>query len=230
MAILGVSYLSFSWPYEQAKCLDTQFYPMERDRLGQACCCCELAPSVSEEVFQQSSEDLLAQLSCAAGQFPSTARALVSQLEQQLTLLMLHQRRPGSLSFYQVVFSKNAQLEGWGARCWDAGCSSPRWRQGWWQGWWQGWVRLLWRHLSCSQGQWLGSECAQHSWLSRCKAWSPGLCVPCSSRNAEHAAAPAWSQGLASSPPERGKRKTWLQAQPAVRRAIWAETRGAGLH
>lgn len=146
MATLGVSYLSFSWPYEQAKCLDTQFYPMERDRLGQgrapACCCFELAPSVSEEVFQQSSEDLLAQLSCAAGQFPSTARALVSQLEQQLTLLMLHQRRPGSLSFYQVVFSKNAQLEGWGARCWDAGCSSPRWRQGWWQGWWQGWVRL----------------------------------------------------------------------------------------
>lgn len=53
--------------------------------------------------------------------------------------------------------------------------------------------------------------------------------APALSRNAEHAAAPAWSQGLASSPPERGERKTWLQAQPAVRRAIWAETRGAGL-
>lgn len=41
----------------------------------------------------------------------------VSQLEQQLTLLMLHQRRPGSLSLYQVVFPKNAQLEGCRARC-----------------------------------------------------------------------------------------------------------------
>lgn len=53
--------------------------------------------------------------------------------------------------------------------------------------------------------------------------------APALSRNAEHAAAPAWSQGPASSPPQRGERKTWLQAQPAVRRAIWAETRGAGL-
>lgn len=99
---------------------------MEKDRLGQgcapACCHCELAPSVSGKVFQQSSEDLLAQPFCAAGQFPSMARALVSQLEQQLTLLMLHQRYPGSLSLYQVVFSKNAQLEGCRARCWDAGC------------------------------------------------------------------------------------------------------------
>lgn len=146
---------------------------MEKDKLDQgcapACCHCELAPSVSGKVFQQSSEDLLAQPFCAAGQFLSMARALVSQLEQQLTLLMLHQHCPGSLSLYQVVFPKNAQLEGCRAQCWDAGCISLRQ----WLGWWQ----ALWRHLSCSGGWWLGSECAQHAWLSRCKAWSPGLCV-----------------------------------------------------
>lgn len=104
MATLGVSCPPFSQPRGQAKCWDMQFCPMEKDRLGQGCapdcCCCELAPSVSGKVFQQSSEDLLAQPFCAAGQFPSVARAPVSQLEWQLTLLMLHQRHPGSLSFF----------------------------------------------------------------------------------------------------------------------------------
>ena len=81
------------------------------------------------------------------------------------------------------------------------------------------------RHLGCPRRWRLGSECARHAQASRRGAGGSGR-APALSRNAEHAAAPgrcagrqAWSRGLASCPPQRGERKTWLQTQPAVRKS-----------
>lgn len=100
VAAQGMSLPPFFQSHGHAKCWDRQLCPTERDGLDQCCapdyCSCELAPSTLGKSFQQSSEDLLAQPFPTAGQFG----APVSQLDLRLTLLTLHQHRPGSLSFF----------------------------------------------------------------------------------------------------------------------------------
>lgn len=112
MAAQAMSLPPFSQPRGQAKCWDRQLCPRERDGLGQRCapdyCSCELAPSTLGKGFQQSSEDLLAQPFPTAGQFG----APVSQLEPRLTLLTLHQHRPGSLSFFPGCVPQKRTVRG----------------------------------------------------------------------------------------------------------------------
>lgn len=113
VATPGMSSPPFSQPHGQGKCWDRQLCPTERDGLGQSCapdCCrCVLAPSVPGKGFQQSSENLLAQPFSTVGQFPSAAKAPVSQLEHcsHCTSAAL-----APLAFSQVVFPKNTHPEG----------------------------------------------------------------------------------------------------------------------
>lgn len=147
-----------------------------------------LALSTPGNGSQQSSEDLLAQPFPAAGQFPSTAGAPVSQLEQRLTSLMLHQL----FAFSLVEFPKNHAAGG--MRSLAPGCSALSLQQ-----------VLLSRGTSTALGdvdRALSVPSTRGCPSARLEALAHVYCLaPTLSRNAEHAAVEGGRPGAKSWPP-----------------------------